>query len=203
MEIIKNFFFSRKFVFLSLNITSILIILVLLFSTLLSIYPNYGTRLIDKFFIADFKIEYSSIVSDGPILHPNLKLMDFKLLQDDEILGETDSLQISISILDSIILRKPVIHKIAINNGMIYSLEAEEISSEFLKINSDLSFNKNNLINGHINFIKNNVAGSLFLSSDEEVQKYLINLPNNDWLSFIPIDIDAVSYTHLTLPTKA
>ena len=190
MEIIKNFFFSRKFVFLSLNITSILIILVLLFSTLLSIYPNYGTRLIDKFFIADFKIEYSSIVSDGPILHPNLKLMDFKLLQDDEILGETDSLQISISILDSIILRKPVIHKIAINNGMIYSLEAEEISSEFLKINSDLSFNKNNLINGHINFIKNNVAGSLFLSSDEEVQKYLINLPNNDWLSFIPIDID-------------
>ena len=167
-----------------------LIIVVLLLSTLLSIYPNYGTRVIDKFFIADFKIEYSSIYSDGPILHPNLKFTDFKLLKDDEILGKTDSLQISISILDSIILRKPVIHNIAINNGMIYSLEAEEIPSEFLKINSDLSFNKNNLINGHINFIQNNVAGSLFLSSDKGVQKYLINLPDNDWLSFIPINID-------------
>ena len=167
-----------------------LIIVVLLLSTLLSIYPNYGTRVIDKFFIADFKIEYSSISSDGSILHPNLKFMDFKLLKDDEILGKTDSLQISISILDSIILRKPVIHNIAINNGMIYSLESEEIPSEFLKINSDLSFNKNNLINGHINFIQNNVAGSLFLSSDKGVQKYLINLPDNDWLSFIPINID-------------
>ena len=135
-----------------------LIILVLLFSTFLSIYPNYGIRVIDKFFIADFKIEYSSISSDGTILHPNLKFTDFKLLKDDEILGKTDSFQISISILDSIILRKPVIHNIAINNGMIYSLDAEEISPEFLKINSDLSFNKNNLINGHINFIQNNVA---------------------------------------------
>jgi hypothetical protein len=73
---------------------------------------------------------------------------------------------------------------------MIYSSKAEDGSSDFLTINSDISFNKNNLISGHIDFIQNNAAGSLFLSSDKGVQKYLINLPNNNWLSFIPISID-------------
>lgn len=190
MGILKNLFFSRKFLFLSLNIPLLLIILVLVFSTFLSINPNYGTKLIDRFFITDFKIEYSSITSDGAILHPNLKFTNLKLLKGDEILGKTDSLHISISILDSLLSGKTVIQKVVINNGMIYSSKAEDGSSDFLTINSDISFNKNNLISGHIDFIQNNVAGSLFLSSDKGVQKYLINLPNNNWLSFIPISID-------------
>ena len=77
MMVFRNFFFNRKFLFLLINITSILLILVLAFSILLSINPNYATRFLDRFFIADFKIEYAGITSNGPILHPNIKFKDF------------------------------------------------------------------------------------------------------------------------------
>ena len=190
MMVFRNFFFNRKFLFLLINITSILLILVLVFSIFLSINPNHATRFLDRFFITDFKIEYAGITSNGPILHPNIKFKDFKLLKENELIGKTDNLEVSISIIESLLFRKPIIHNIVINNGIIYPLEVEDASLEFLKINSNISFNKDNLINGHIHFIQNNITGALFLSADKEVQRYFINLPDNDWLSFLPLGLD-------------
>ena len=190
MMVFRNFFFNRKFLFLLINITSILLILVLVFSIFLSINPNHATRFLDRFFITDFKIEYAGITSNGPILHPNIKFKDFKLLKENELIGKTDNLEVSISIIESLLFRKPIIHNIVINNGIIYPLEVEDASLEFLKINSNISFNKDNLINGHIHFIQNNITGALFLSADKEVQRYFINLPDNDWLYFLSLGLD-------------
>ena len=112
MMVFRNFFFNRKFLFLLINVTSILLILVLAFSILLSINPNYATRFLDRFFIADFKIEYAGITSNGPILHPNIEFKDFKLLKENELIGKTDNLEVSISIIESLLFRKPIIHNI-------------------------------------------------------------------------------------------
>ncbi|GEM_PF-954498 len=187
----KNFFLSRKLPLLIINITSLLLILILLFISLLSIYPSNTIRFIDRLFVTDFKIEFSNITSNGNFLYPSLEFKNLKISQESQPIVNASLFKITISIPKSLATLRPMILNSKISDGKIYYQDIPENTSEFLEINSSISFDKNNIINGNIHLIKNNVMGSLFFSSKSGEQRYLLNLPENDWLGFLPIEISA------------
>ena len=187
----KNFFLSRKIPLLIINITSLLLIFILLFISFLSIYPSNTIRFIDRLFVTDFKIEFSNVTSNGTFLYPSLEFKNLKISQESQPIVNTSLFTITISIPKSLATLRPMILNSKISDGKIYYQDISENTSEFVEINSSISFDKNNVINGNIHLIKNNVIGSLFFSSKSGEQRYLLNLPENDWLGFLPIEISA------------
>ena len=187
----KNFFLSRKLPLLIINSASLLSILLLLLVSLLSIYPSNTIRFIDRLFVTDFIIEFSNVSSNGTFLYPSFEFKNLKIIQESQPIIDASLFKITISIPKSLVMLRPEIINSKISDGKIYYQDTSKNTSEFVKINSNISFDHNNIINGNIHLIKNNVLGSLFFSSKSGDQRYLVNLPENDWLAFLPIEINA------------
>ena len=181
--LLKNFFL------ILLNIVSSLVILSLVLIALISTYPSNAIKIIDKVFINSAQIDFSGVTSSGNLFYPTLYFDDLKISINKEIVFESKYLKSSFKFLYEnpfeLVFMQPFSH-ITISEGSLQYFDEDERIKIFDSINADIAINSSHLINGYLHLSQKNKMGSIFLASNDKYQKYIINLPNNNWLSNFP-----------------
>ena len=186
----KRFLLSKSFLLVIINIFSFILISLILISFFLSKLPEQTINFIDNKFIKNFDVEFSIIESRGNTFYPAFKISDLKILKQDKLFLAADEISGSLDILNSLFLMRPKILSINIKSGTIFLNDSVLTDKDHLKINAELNINTVDHIDGYIHLVKENIMASVFLTSKNNTQKYLINIPSNAWLSNLPIELN-------------
>ena len=217
---------KRMFYFITFSVGALSWIYFLCLSFLL-LFPVSSIKIIDKYGISSFAINFSDLDNSGNILNQNFVFSNFQVLQNERSVLQLDELELGISFKPQNLFKPIRIRAINIKDGFYNQLDFSESNSSFLDfvdfsnnlslsllnfeykkdsstiiINGDLFGKFPSSISGQLSFLHNKNLSTFAVNLSEISNRFSINLHSYEWLSLIPIYNDS-PFKNLTFKLNA
>jgi len=175
------------------------------------IFPVSSIKIINKYVITSYKIEFSDLDNSGNILNQNFKFYNLHIKHNDKSLLKLRELGLGISLKPQNFFQPVSITTVNIQDGYYnYSNYFESSSSfaNFLDLNKNSSFSIKNFefkrdnstviingdlfgkfpssLNGQLSFLHDKNLSTFAVNLSESSYRFSINLHSYEWLSLIP-----------------
>ena len=200
---------KRIFYFITFSLGALSWIYFLCLSFFL-LFPVSSIKIVNKYAISSYTINFSDLDNSGNILNQNFKFSNFQVLQNERSVLQLNELELGISFKPQNLFKPIRIRSINIKDGYYSQLYFSESNSSFLNfvdfsndlslsllnfeykkddstiiINGDL-FGKFPSISGQLSFLHNKNLSTLAVNLSEISNRFSINLHSYEWLSLIP-----------------
>ena len=201
---------KRIFYFITLSLGT-LSWLYFLFLSFLLLFPISSIKIVDKYAISSYSINFSDLDNSGDILNQNFKFSNFNIMYEGRSLLKLNELELGISFKPQNLIQPIRIRTINIRDGHYNQLDFSASNSSFVNFvdfSSDLSLSFQNFeynqgdsniiingdlfgkfpssLNGQLSFLHDDNLSTVAVNLSQISNRFSINLHSYQWLSLIP-----------------
>ncbi len=201
---------KRLFYFITLSLASLSWIYFFCLSFLF-FFPASSIKIVDKYAISNYTINFSDLDKSGNILNQNFKFSNFHILYNERSVLQLNRLELGISFKPQNLFQPIRIRTIKIKDGHYNQFDfstsnlsftnfvdlSNDLSLSFqdfeykkddsnIIINGDLSGKFPSSLNGQLSFLHNENLSTFAVNLSKISNRFSVNLHSYEWFSLIP-----------------